>query len=234
MTVPAPGQTEPDTRFTEPLYTLTEAARYLAVPANTLRAWAQGYERSFPDRPAVTKDPVVTALPGAHGRPRVPFVGLSEAMVLAAFRQCGLPMQRIRLAVRVLREEIGLEHALASKRVYSDGAGILYDFAERYAEDDIGSLVVLRPGQRGFHPIVANYLKRISHDDEGWARRLVLPMTKRDIIAVIPGAGSVSRCSCMAGRRWTTSSPGSEPASLWPTSRLISRCPRRTCGKRWP
>src|SRR6266704_3678938 len=61
--------------------------------------------------------------------------------------------------------------------------------SRRSAEDDIGSLVVLRPGQRGFHPIVANYLKRISHDDEGWARRLVLPMTKRDIIAVDPWRG---------------------------------------------
>ena len=183
---PEPRQ---DIRFTEPLYTLTEAARYLAVPPNTFVTWAEGYERRFPDRSTVKKGPVVTAFPGKRGTPRVPFVGLSEAMVLAAFRRSGLPMQRIRPAVRILQEKIGLDHALASQRVYSDGAEILYDFAERYDEDEIGMLVVVRSGQHVFRPVVANYLQRISYDDEGWARRLVLPITKRKLIAVDPWRG---------------------------------------------
>jgi uncharacterized protein (DUF433 family) len=183
------GREIQDIRITEPLYTLTEAARYLAVPPNTFVTWAEGYERHFPDRSSVKKGPVVTAFPGKRGTPRVPFVGLSEAMVLAAFRRCGLPMQRIRPAVRILQEQIGLEHALASQRVYSDGAEILYDFAERYDEDEIGMLVVVRSGQHVFRPVVANYLQRISYDDDGWARRLVLPITKRRIIAVDPWRG---------------------------------------------
>jgi hypothetical protein len=109
-------------------------------------------------------------------------------------------MQRIRPAVRILQEKIGLDHALASQRVHSDGAEILYDFAERYDEDEIGMLVVVRSGQHVFRPVVANYLQRISYDD-GWARRLVLPITERKLIAVDPGAGSDNRCSCTAGRR---------------------------------
>lgn len=184
-----PEHEDRDIRFTEPLYTLTEAARYLAVPRNTFTTWAEGYERPIAGRPSVRKGPVVTALPGRRGAPRVPFIGLSEAMVLAAFRRCGLPMQRIRPAVRVLRENIGLEHALASQRVYSDGAEILYDFAERYDEDEIGSLVVVRSGQHVFRPVVINYLQRISYDEDGWARRLVLPTTERAIIAVDPWRG---------------------------------------------
>ena len=184
-----PGQPDPDLRFTEPLYTLTEAARYLGVPANTFVNWAEGYERHFPDRSTVKKGPVVTAFPGRRGTPRIPFVGLSEAMVLAAFRRFGLPLQRIRPAVRALREHIGLEHALASKRVYSDGAEILYDFAERYDEDEIGSLVVVRSGQYVFRPVVDSYLQRISYDDDGWARRLILPITDRGIIGVDPWRG---------------------------------------------
>jgi hypothetical protein len=32
-------------RFDVPLYTLTEAARYLDVPPSTLTAWAKGYRR---------------------------------------------------------------------------------------------------------------------------------------------------------------------------------------------
>jgi uncharacterized protein (DUF433 family) len=183
------GQEDRDARFTAPLYTLTEAARYLRVRPATLATWAEGYERRHPDRPTVIKGPMITAFPGARGTPRIPFIGLSEAMVLAAFRRSGLPMQRIRPAVRILQEQIGLENALASRKLYSDGAEILYDFAERYDEDEIGSLVVIRSGQRVFRQVVDYYLRRISYDDTGWARRLVLPITERHIVAVDPWRG---------------------------------------------
>jgi hypothetical protein len=40
-------------------------------------------------------------------------------------------LQRIRPAVQVLRDKLGMPHVLASKRLYTDGAEVLYDFAER-------------------------------------------------------------------------------------------------------
>ena len=43
-------------------------------------------------------------------------------------------MQRIRPAVEILRTEIGLEYALASKRLYTDGAEVVYDFAKNASE----------------------------------------------------------------------------------------------------
>jgi hypothetical protein len=60
----------------------------------------------------------------------VPFVGLAEGMMLAAIRQAGVPLQRIRPALVRLSEELGIEHALASRALYTDGAEVLYDFAE--------------------------------------------------------------------------------------------------------
>ena len=33
-------------RFSSPLYTVAEAARYLDVPASTLATWAKGYRRA--------------------------------------------------------------------------------------------------------------------------------------------------------------------------------------------
>jgi hypothetical protein len=44
----------------------------------------------------------------------VPFVGFAEAFGLGALRKAGVPMQRVRPAVKRLNDEIGLEHALAS------------------------------------------------------------------------------------------------------------------------
>ena len=59
--------------------------------------------------------------PRAGRRATVPFVGFTEAFVLGALRGAGVPMQRIRPAVAKLSAEIGLDHALASQRVYTDG-----------------------------------------------------------------------------------------------------------------
>src|SRR5437899_2050433 len=126
----------------QPLYRAAEAARYLGVNDDTLRTWAFGYRRpGHLGRPSVHKGPVITATANRRG-PSIPFMGLAEGMVLAAFRKAGLPMQRIRPAVAILREQIGLEHALASQSLYTDGARILYDFAEHYDLDELSDLVV--------------------------------------------------------------------------------------------
>jgi hypothetical protein len=53
----------------------------------------------------------------SNGRLTIPFVGLAEGMVLAAFRETGLPLQRIRPALERLEPEMGLEHALASEHL---------------------------------------------------------------------------------------------------------------------
>lgn len=78
-------------RFEVPLYTITEAARIVDVPVSTLTNWAQGYVRRFQDRPKVVGDPIVTYLePEGPRRPSIPFVGLTEATVLAAVRRSGV------------------------------------------------------------------------------------------------------------------------------------------------
>ena len=103
-------------RFTVPLYTVADAARIVGVPASTLASWAQGYVRKFPNRPNVAGSSIITQLPSeAKRQPTIPFVGLVEALVLAAVRRSGVPMQRIRPALRQLPTDIGLEHALASR-----------------------------------------------------------------------------------------------------------------------
>jgi len=117
------------------LYKVAEAARYLNVPASTLATWAKGYRRRSAGRPDLTGARVLTTV-RAHGRgPVIPFVGLAEGLVLTAMRSAGGPLQRIRPALTRLDEELGLQHALASGRLYTDGGEVLYDYAER-GEDE--------------------------------------------------------------------------------------------------
>ncbi len=162
-----------DERFSVPLYSVSEAARYLAVPASTFRAWARGYLRRPEGRRPVTGEPIVTTLPGDAGV-SVPFVGLAEGHALAAIRGAGVPLQRIRPALDLLERELGIEHVLASRSLYTDGAELFYDFAEREGDTpearSARDLVVVRNGQRVFNDIVDSYLRRVEFADDGWAQ----------------------------------------------------------------
>ncbi|MEX1006365.1 MAG: DUF433 domain-containing protein [Acidimicrobiia bacterium] len=175
-----------DPRFAVPLYTIAEAARFLRVPRTTLATWAHGYERARPSRKLISSDAIVTSIPAAKGEPQIPFGGLAEAMVLAAMRRAGVSLQHIRAAVAVLSGELGIEHALASKRLYTDGAQLLYDYAEREREEELENLTIVVSGQRVFGGVVKDYLERIAYANDGWANRVVLPMTDRAIVEADP------------------------------------------------
>jgi uncharacterized protein (DUF433 family) len=181
-------------RFGTPLYSIAEAARYLDVPASTFATWARGYRRTRPGRPTAVGRPIVTALgrPGDRGAV-VPFIGLAEAVVLSAMRQSGVPLQRIRPALDELARTVGVEHALASERLYTDGAEILYDYAGITKNADVAlaarELVVVRNGQRVFNEIVASYLRRVEFAKDGYARRIQLPAYQRAMVIADPGRG---------------------------------------------
>jgi uncharacterized protein (DUF433 family) len=97
---------------------------------------------------------------------------------VAAFTKAGLPMQRIRPAVLWLQEHIGLAQALASERLQTDGAEVLWDFG-RQSQDPadqgtVDGLVVVRSGQQVFRSVVRDYLTRVTYEN-GWTRTIQLP-----------------------------------------------------------
>lgn len=151
-------------RFGVPLYAVTEAARMVDVPTQTLSRWARQYSL------------VTYTQPEGPRRPSIPFVGLAEAVVLAALRRSGVPMQRIRPALRNLDDQMGIDHALASKRLYTDGAELLFNYAQSHFDRDLPSrLVVIRSGQRVFREIVLDYLKRIVYGADGYPTLIRVP-----------------------------------------------------------
>lgn len=175
-----------DLRFEAPLYTVAEAARFLGVPTSTLATWAKGYVRRPPGRAEVSGAPIVTSVEAPRNFPVIPFVGLAEGMVLAAFRRAGVSLQHIREGVAILEKEIGVEHALASRRLFSDGAVILFDYADVEDEGELAGLTEVVRRQRVFAPVVREYLKRIAYAPDGWATRLTSPATERPIVIADP------------------------------------------------
>jgi uncharacterized protein (DUF433 family) len=166
-----------DPRVARPIFTLREAAGYLGVPKSTVHQWA---------RPGEGKAPLITVFAHRGRDAAVPFVGFAEAYVLSAFRKAGVPLQRIRPAVEVLSRQIGIEHALASRRLYTDGAEVLFDYATERHDDDLLELVAPRTGQYQFSELVRAYLTRIAYGDDGWASHVQLPIYGRAAVVVDP------------------------------------------------
>jgi uncharacterized protein (DUF433 family) len=166
-----------DLRVARPIFTLRETAGYLDIPKSTVQWWA---------RPPDGKQPLITCFPRQGRQATVPFIGFAEAFVLSAFRRAGVPLQRIRPAVEELSATIGIEHALASKRLYTDGAEVLYDYAVESDEGELLELVVVRTQQHQFSEVVSDYLQRIDYAGDGWATSVHLPTYGRAEVIVDP------------------------------------------------
>ena len=186
-----------DVRFSVPLYTQAEAAGYLDMAPSTFRNWARDYRNTFPDRPQVVGSPLITYLGSPHSpHPSIPFIGLAEGMFLSALRRAAVPLQKIRPALELVRERIGVEHALASRRLYVAGADLLYEIGDDLGGDDrreTRKLIVLKDGQYVFREVIDRFLTRIEYDEpgdgpgDGYARRIDLPGYEVAELSVLPG-----------------------------------------------
>lgn len=182
--------TADDPRFDRPLYTVPQAAALVGMNASTFAKWAKGYRQTFPDRRAVKQEPVITAVEvQRRGAPTIPFIGLTEAMVVQAFRRTDLSLQRIRKALTILARDGQLAHPMATRRLYTDGARVLFDYAAEEGDGQLRLLTVVENGQRVFHEVITDYLERITFGDE-WATEVIVPVTERKLLRIRPEVAS--------------------------------------------
>jgi uncharacterized protein (DUF433 family) len=163
---------ETDERVAVPLYTLSEAALIVGVRNSTLHDWAHPADGS----------PLITTVPARGYDPSVPFIGLTEAYVVAAAKAAGVPDHRIRPSVEgIKRKAGGLEHALASRLVWTDGTEIFLDNLDDHDLD------MTRNDQRAFRAAVQDRLRLIEYDpSDQYARRLRLPSFRTAVVTIDP------------------------------------------------
>jgi uncharacterized protein (DUF433 family) len=100
-------------RFTRPICTVADVAQLVEMPIDTVKAWA-GQRTS-------RKQLITRHSQGHRGWPSIPLVGLAEASVLRALKQV-LPASEVAAAARWIRDAYETPHALANRRLVTDGA----------------------------------------------------------------------------------------------------------------
>ena len=150
-----------------PAYTISEAARYLTVPAATIRYWSVGRDDYAPLIEVPAQAPTLLS-----------FLNLTELHVLAAIRRTHeVKMPSIRRAIQYLaghaQRAIDRRHPLISRELETDGLDL---FIEQY-----GDLInISRDGQTAMREIMSAALRRIDRDPAGVPIKLY-PFTRSAI-----------------------------------------------------
>jgi uncharacterized protein (DUF433 family) len=177
--MPTPVTIEPlaaDDPRNLPLFTISEAAKYLGLSYTTLRSWVR------PD----TGKALVYSFTKEGNYASIPFVGFAEAFVLAAAKRHGLKPRNIRQGVAAVRKDIGLEYALATQRLFMDKTELLLS----YADDDVPAtaedLTVARNRQLQLRETIKNDLRLITYGRDDVAETIQLPIFKKTKVIVDP------------------------------------------------
>lgn len=123
------------------IYSYADVDRLVGVRSGTARRWLEGYQRS-----EKFYDPVLREEP--TGSDAVTWGEMVEARLLAEYRSRDLPVQRMRPAIELLREEFG-RYPLAHARPFLDmeGRELVRVVQEKVGLERRMRLVVVRGGQ---------------------------------------------------------------------------------------
>lgn len=147
----------------QPAYPLAEAARYLRLPAPTLRSWVLG--RSYPKAGGLEQFQPLIPL-AQEQPPALSFYNLVEAHVLHSLRSThGVEIKEVRKAVAYAESRLNIRRLLLHKDLRTV-AGQL--FLDKY-----GELINLnRSGQIAMRKLFEGYLERVQWDDWQFPVRL--------------------------------------------------------------
>jgi uncharacterized protein (DUF433 family) len=176
LAVPTPAPD--DVRFSQPLYSMREAAVYLGLPPSTFSRWVKGNGHRG----------LILAVEGAGPKSEtIPFAGLAQGAVVAAFRRIErLPLKYIRAALEVLDTELGIEQALASNKLYLHGGQLLYDHASDVGGEKVLAEILTK--NLTFNAVVEGGLKLITYGADTYAQRVRLPASS--VVEADPYRGS--------------------------------------------
>lgn len=158
----------------EPRYTIGESASYLGVSPSTVTGWT---------RPRADRIALMAAVDGE--RFPIPFVGLVEGLVLAAFRETGLAPRRVDSALSPVVAALDGAHPLGQERFRVEGPQLLREYATSRGDRQVNLLTVQHESRLTFHDVIESHLDGLEYED-GIAVRVTLPITDRPLLVADP------------------------------------------------
>ena len=165
------------------MYGLSEAARYVHLPAATLRSWVEGRTYRLADGGQGHSAPLIER-PDA-GDAKLSFNNVVEAHVLRALRvEHHVPMGHVRRALDYAEKEFGMDRLLIREELLAAPGEV---FLRTYGQ----LLSLSRAGQFAMEQVLEAYLRRVVRDPRGLPVRLypfTSPGTRDDnrVVAIDP------------------------------------------------
>lgn len=136
-----------------PAYALPIAAHYLNIPGGALKSWVYGTS---------WREPILLT----ESSESLSFWSLVEAFVLGAIRSThGLPLPKIRRALRYIEVVLEIERPLIHQRFKTEGVDL---FVARWRS----LMNVSRGRETAIKKVLETHLDRIEFDEQGLAARL--------------------------------------------------------------
>lgn len=144
-------------------YTLAEGARYLRLPAATLRSWVLG--RQYPTADGSGQFPPLIR-PASQRPPLLSFSNLIEAHVLRSLRtDHGVPVKALRSALAYAERALGIDRLMLRPELRTDAGKV---FLDRYGE----LIELTASGQLAMLRLFTEHLKRVEWDSSRFPVRL--------------------------------------------------------------
>lgn len=170
------------------IYFTGEGARFLRVPAHSLRRWARGYTYWAPDHRARFESKPVTHsdLPVMRGQRALSFLELMELRVVAKLRRKGISLQHIRNAAAIAREVLDTKHPFASRRIFTDRKRILAYLDAPPSEFAMIELHRKTMDQLIAGPVIEPLLEDLDFDEESGVANRWWPLGRKYPVVLDP------------------------------------------------
>ena len=163
-----------------PAYGLSEAAGYLGLRRERVRAWLDGYERG-----GITYPPVIRV--ESTGDDIVAWGEFVELGYLREYRRKGASLQQLRPVIDALRQELSTPYPLATAHPYIVGRELVWELQESKGLDPAIAIVV-RTGQSVALAVEADrFVKKVEFDPQGTGSvRRIHPAGKASPVVIDP------------------------------------------------
>jgi uncharacterized protein (DUF433 family) len=173
------------TYLERPIYGFSQVDDLLGLKSGTARRWIDGYERRGREYAPIVRERRL-------GDDIVTWGEFVETRVLAAYRDAGVPMVRMRPVVEGLRQRFQVRYPLATIRPYVDeDLRLVYEVQEEaHLEDSMRLVVEAGSGQYVLAPDVRRFRRIAVFEDVADEGRIVTrlhPLGEKRQVAIDPG-----------------------------------------------